>query len=39
MREQMESDNVVHEVCSLDEYMAALSAGNIRWNELYYISG
>lgn len=37
LRIQDKSNNVVHSDCCLSEFIQALSEGNIRWNELYFI--
>ena len=37
LRIQSESRNAFHSYCTLDAFMDALMAGNIKWNELYFI--
>ncbi|MCH5160686.1 MAG: hypothetical protein J1G04_01500 [Clostridiales bacterium] len=37
IREQDNSDNIVHPILKIDEFMSKLLSGNIRWNELYFI--
>ncbi|MBQ7783669.1 MAG: hypothetical protein IJ368_06835 [Oscillospiraceae bacterium] len=37
LRIQDKSNDTVHSVCKIDEFMNALTDGNIRWNELYFI--
>ena len=39
LRTQDESADISHPICSLEAYMNALTEGNIRWNELYFIEG
>lgn len=39
LRIQDRSHDISHPVCSLEEYMNDLEAGNIKWNELYFIKG
>lgn len=37
LRVQDSSNDTVHPECSLDEYIQALTEGNIKWNELYFV--
>jgi len=37
LRVQDSSNDTVHSDCSLDDFIQGLSAGNIKWNELYFI--
>lgn len=37
IREQDESSDIVHSTIKINEFMEDLIAGNIRWNELYFI--
>lgn len=37
LRIEDKSNNVVHPDCSLSEFIQALSEGNIKWNELYFV--
>ncbi len=37
LRVQDDSNDVVHPVCKLDEFINDLTEGNIRYNELYFI--
>ncbi len=37
LRIEDKSNNVVHFDCSLFEFIQAISEGNIKWNELYFI--
>lgn len=37
LRIQDKSNDTVHSVCKIDEFMNELIEGNIRWNELYFI--
>ena len=37
LRVQDKSHDAVHPDCSLSEFVQALSQGNIKWNELYFI--
>lgn len=37
IREQDQSDDIVHSAMKIDAYMENLIAGNIRWNELYFV--
>lgn len=38
LRMQDRSDNISHPVCTLDEFMKYLAAGEVKWNELYFIT-
>jgi len=37
LRIEDQSNDIVHSVCKIDEFMNDLTDGNIRWNELYFI--
>jgi len=37
LRVQDFSDDTVHSACSLNEFIQGLTAGSIRWNELYFV--
>ncbi len=37
LRVQDDSDDTVHSICKLDEFMNSLVEGNIKFNELYFI--
>ena len=38
LRIQDRSNDIVHPACSLSEFVQALSDGNIKWNELYFVN-
>ena len=38
LRVQDSSNDTVHPDCSLDEFVQELTNGNIKWNEIYFIS-
>ena len=38
LRVQDDSNDVVHPLCKLDDFVNNLKEGNIKWNELYYVT-
>ena len=37
LRVEDKSNDTVHSLCTLDDFIQALKAGTIKWNELYFI--
>ena len=38
LRVQDDSNDIVHPLCKLDDFVNYLKEGNIKWNELYYVT-